>query len=231
MGFFSKKKEVEEKEISKIPELPDLPELPELPDLPYQKKSDRKQEDKEEPLSRIPDFSDMDILPDVPMGLPQIESSPYMEEKPMENTLYPMLPQKPGLKFEQGIKKAVESPQNQSYRSSYPSTPSNYAINQEFEPSQFTPNQRRAIEITPSYRKQEVTKKLEPVYIRLDKFQMTVQTFEEIKAKIEEIELLLKKTKEIKQKEEQELGEWEREMQVLKSRIDLIDHNIFSRLD
>jgi len=75
------------------------------------------------------------------------------------------------------------------------------------------------------------TKKIEPIYIRLDKFETTVQTFEEIKSKITEIEKLLAKTKEIKEREEKELEEWEREMEIIKSRINSIDKNIFNRLD
>ncbi len=75
------------------------------------------------------------------------------------------------------------------------------------------------------------TKKIEPVYIRLDKFETTVQTFEEIKNKITEIEKLLVKTKDIKEREEKELEEWEREIEIIKSRIDSIDKNIFNKLD
>jgi len=75
------------------------------------------------------------------------------------------------------------------------------------------------------------TKKAEPVFIRLDKFQMAIETFEDIKTKITEIEDLLRKTKEIKSKEEQELEEWEREIHLIKSRIDTIDKNIFNKLD
>ncbi len=75
------------------------------------------------------------------------------------------------------------------------------------------------------------TKKAEPIYVRLDKFETTVETFEEIKDKINEIEKFLQKTKEIKQKEEEELLEWEREIQMIKTRIDSIDKNIFNKLD
>ncbi len=41
----------------------------------------------------------------------------------------------------------------------------------------------------------------------------------------------LQKTREIKQKEEQELEEWEREIQIMKSRIASIDQTIFNQLD
>ena len=75
------------------------------------------------------------------------------------------------------------------------------------------------------------TKRAKPIYIRLDKFETTVESFSEIKNKIIEIESLLKQIKDIKIKEENELNEWERELQVIKARIEFIDKNIFNRLD
>jgi DNA repair exonuclease SbcCD ATPase subunit len=75
------------------------------------------------------------------------------------------------------------------------------------------------------------SKKAEPVFIRLDKFQTTVDTFEEIKEKISEIEEVLKKIREEKEREEKELDEWEKEIQLVKSRIEMIDKNIFTQLD
>ena len=76
-----------------------------------------------------------------------------------------------------------------------------------------------------------MTKKTEPIFIRLDKFETAVMSFKEIQEKVIEIEDILMKTKDIKAKEEQELQEWEREIQVIKSRLDSIDKNLLSRLD
>ncbi len=75
------------------------------------------------------------------------------------------------------------------------------------------------------------TKKIEPIYIRLDKFETTAESFEEIKKKITEIEKLLGKIKEIKSQEEKELEEWEQEIQAIKARIDYIDKSVFNKLD
>jgi hypothetical protein len=82
----------------------------------------------------------------------------------------------------------------------------------------------------PKFQRVQV-KKPEPIYIRIDKFETTIQAFFEIKNKITEIEELITKTKEIKNKEQKELEEWEHELQLLKTRIDYIDQNIFSKLD
>jgi hypothetical protein len=76
-----------------------------------------------------------------------------------------------------------------------------------------------------------MARETEPIYIRLDKFKTTAESFEEIKNKIMEIERLLIRTKDIRAREEEELAEWEREIQLIKSRIESIDKNIFSKLD
>lgn len=82
----------------------------------------------------------------------------------------------------------------------------------------------------PSLSKQ-LTKKAEPVYIRIDKFKAAIQNFQEIQGKIAEIESLLQRIKEMKQKEDEELRLWERELETIKARIGAIDKNIFSKLD
>ncbi len=71
----------------------------------------------------------------------------------------------------------------------------------------------------------------EPIYVRLDKFDVTLQAFEEIKEKIKQIEEYLLKTKEIKEQEEKELEEWEKEIQIIKSKIDSVDKTIFNKFD
>jgi len=74
-------------------------------------------------------------------------------------------------------------------------------------------------------------KKLEPIYVRLDKFKAGLEAFEEIKDGIGEIEEFLDKIKQIKEKEGKELEEWEREVQILKSRIEAIDNSVFKKMD
>jgi len=74
-------------------------------------------------------------------------------------------------------------------------------------------------------------KKAEPVYIRLDKFKAGLESFEEIKNKVRDIEELLGNIRETKEREERELEEWEREIQILKSRIESIDSSVFGGLE
>ncbi len=183
-----------------------IPKLPELPKLPK---------------SELPVLPS-EYLPDVPAGLPQIETQPV----PKEIQTLPTLPDLPDSKNEKNfnqnmIKNEIEKPERLPgfQKSNFP----NPKIN--FKP-------KRTLELSPPIiRTPKLTKKAEPIFVRLDKFQTTIEIFEEIKTKIQEIDNFLKKTKEIKTKEEQELSEWEREIQIIKSRIDLIDKNIFNKLD
>ena len=75
------------------------------------------------------------------------------------------------------------------------------------------------------------TKKIEPIYVRLDKFKAGLESFEEIKNKVLEIEELLSTIRETKEREEAELEEWEREIQIIKPRIEAIDSSVFGKLD
>lgn len=218
MKLFNKRGVGTEEEIS---QLPDLPEAPKISPLPKSK------------------------IPDVPSGLQKVETHEL-----------PILPtSEVGEKFnQQAIKEAVNEPRANPPEIAPPSfqdeEPDPEFEREMFQPKvsegqeNFNPQSMRSIptqriedrrafelpEITP-HRIQRPTKAMEPIFIRLDKFEATVQTFEEIKIKVEEIEEILKKTREIKAKEEDELGEWEREIQIIKSRLELIDKNIFGRLN
>jgi hypothetical protein len=74
-------------------------------------------------------------------------------------------------------------------------------------------------------------KKSEPFYIRIDNFESTIQTFKEIKLKLADIEKVLKDISSVKEKEKQELEDWEKEIQIIKKRIESMDKGIFSRFE
>lgn len=210
MGWFSK-----EKEANKAGELPELPEL-----------------------SNHNNFSDDSS------NLPELESNKLdslSDFEPIEE-----------LNHEE-IKRAINKPRNMErsmYESPYPSRSiSPHQLTKPIRPSPvsdelFSPDTenekiplpRQSVRTSP-YPNQFMpqprspVKRAEPIYIRLDKFEATIEAFESIRSKIIEIENLLKKTREIRAKEERELEEWEREIEVIKARIDSIDKNIFNRLD
>ena len=75
------------------------------------------------------------------------------------------------------------------------------------------------------------TENTKPIYVRLDKFESTIEFLDEIKNKIQDIEEILKKTKETKLKEDQELETWEAEIQIIKLKIESIDQNLFDKIE
>jgi hypothetical protein len=81
--------------------------------------------------------------------------------------------------------------------------------------------------VTKSY----MTKKAEPVFIRIDKFEESMKIFQDIMSQVSEIENLIKNTKEIKSKEEEELASWETEIQLIKNQIEKVNQDIFSRIE
>lgn len=81
----------------------------------------------------------------------------------------------------------------------------------------------------------EVSKKIEisdkPIYVKIDKFKDALNTFELVKKKVREIDALLKKIKDTRDKEQQELATWEQEISEIKDRINAVDTKLFSKLD
>jgi len=74
-------------------------------------------------------------------------------------------------------------------------------------------------------------KQIEPVFIRVDKFEEAMNLFLKAKKEISEIEHLLGETKKLKEKEEQELINWESEIKNIKQQIEKIDEDIFSKIE
>lgn len=101
-------------------------------------------------------------------------------------------------------------------------------------------SQRRTLELTPSIssvssrsivrEQKSFVKSNEPIFVRIDKFQESQKHFEEIRRTTKEIEMVLRKIKETKDKEERELNAWTEDLERIKSRLSDIDANIFNKL-
>ena len=157
---------------------------------------------------------------DLEPGLPNLE----IKELPPLPSETPELPSEhPKEPNQEKIKQVINPPEHHDMQRS------------EFKPitphEEIKPHEVEIIETTPAPKPKTYVKEGKPVYIRLDKFKTTAETFAEIKDKIIDIERLLKKTKEIKDKEEREIEEWEREIQIMKSRIESVDRDVFNKLD
>jgi hypothetical protein len=207
MSWFSKaKEEKEEEDNTSLPELPELPELPDIKEV----------------------YS--------PGDLPsKIDNNSYSTFDPQTNERSKLPPLPTMNKTNQSVIKSTINEDTKVFQKSrlVPQA------KEDIIPSE--PKVKEYTEVAPErldtsnieikrVERQILTKEAEPVFIRLDKFKTTVQTFDDIKSKVEEIEVLLRKSKEIKLKEEQELDEWEREIQTIKLRLESIDKNIFNKL-
>ena len=74
------------------------------------------------------------------------------------------------------------------------------------------------------------TKESEPVFVRIDKFEESLEIFEKARKKISEIEKFLVEIRRLREKEETELQEWENEIQTIKKQFEKIDNNLFSKI-
>lgn len=82
-------------------------------------------------------------------------------------------------------------------------------------------------EAYPILRKQRV-KETDPIYIRLDKFNESSKIFHSTVEKVNDIQRTLNEIKKIRQEEEADLAEWEKEIMEIKRQLDKVDREIFS---
>lgn len=214
MGWFKKeKKEIVEEEIPELPELPDPDDFS---------------------LSGLPNPNEFSL------PKPSKPSKPALSEFPVSNfevdsRNLPQLPPLPELKNKNFvhptvIKQEVVRPHQEMQRSQF-RVVENRPRQESYlrEPSLI--REPPEIDEISSAPVTQVKNNTEPIYVRLDKFETSLQSIEEIKRKIQEVEKILKETKEIKQKEEQELEAWEKEVHIIKTRIGAIDKDIFNKFD
>lgn len=75
-----------------------------------------------------------------------------------------------------------------------------------------------------------MVKEAEPIFVRLDKFEESLEMFENAKNKILGMEKILADIKRVKEEEEAELHEWKKEIQEIKNQFEIIDKEIFSKV-
>lgn len=77
----------------------------------------------------------------------------------------------------------------------------------------------------------EMAKLREPVFIKIDKYREAMANFEFVKKRLQETSSLLDQIKDTRKREEEELNEWTKEMEIIKTKIDSIDKKVFGLLD
>jgi hypothetical protein len=205
MGLFGKKDKKEE--IKKIPStVPELPELPKLPELPSMNEFTYE----EEHLPQLPTF------PNNSLG-----------NKFSQNTIKEAVS---GKKEEEEVFDAEDFPEDDKGMMQKPLQRHAMEDSDSYEESITT--KPKSKEVPQNYAMRSyMTKKAEPVFIRIDKFEESMKIFQDIKSQISEIEELIKNTKETKNKEEEELASWETEIQTIKNQIEKVNQDIFSRIE
>ena len=89
-------------------------------------------------------------------------------------------------------------------------------------------HERRTIELSPEIESR--TKSAEPIFVRIDKFQVAQKNFEQIKDKVREVEVILRRVRDTKEREDKEISSWVGDLEKIKSRLAEIDLSIFSKL-
>jgi hypothetical protein len=243
MGWFNKKEERKDAPAqSSLPALPKLPELPELPPL-----KDREDDDYKESIHQLPSFpnssfgekfsqntikeavtrseknDDIDFhYPEGKQGerdfdaddfVPQKKSVPMMPKplpmnKPWNSPKKPMMNKEKRFTFQR-----VEAPEDFDFEE-----------DEDFGAGSYE-------EPETNFRGSSRTVRAEPVFIRIDRFEAGLKTFEKAKRELTEIERVLKDISKIKEEEEKQLESWKNDIMKVKEQIDKVDQDIFSKLE
>jgi hypothetical protein len=215
MGLFSKKKE--EKSM-----LPDLPEssanLPELPTYGAE------------------NSNNANLKADVPANTPSNVNPVQGQQNAIKNEIHGGMASGNNMDMQKSNFEALPHYSNNNVPAKIVAEPSNVLEEHPRMPHESF-HEPRTLEMSNSRLPSKIgkiessVKRAQPIYIRLDKFKAGLESFEDIKGKLTEIEDLLVKIKEMKDKEEKELDEWEREIQVVKARIEQIDNDVFKNVE
>lgn len=189
-----------------VPEIPIAPTLPELP-----KPQNAEKKGPSEPPSFPSDFKNENLNQEIVKSAVADNTSP--EEKKVDANI-------------QDDNRISEEPKGGLI---IPPVPSEENAAPEF-PSQpsIADLPKTTSEINPI--EEKFTREIEPIFVRIDKFQSAQKHFEQIKSKIEEIESIIGKIKDTKSKEEVELKGWAEDVERIKSRLSEIDSDIFNQI-
>lgn len=204
MGLFKKK---EDKDT-----IPKLPELPKLPTLPTSFKNDYDFESDSFPIKEFPSMNnyakEIHELPSFPTN--------SFSEKFSQNSIKSAIT---GREFEEDIEEIDESDMEEFSKTIVPLPKKQIPLIKKQTEEKII-GMRNLQRVIPE----------EPIFIRIDKFEESLKIFNHVKEKISDIEYLLNETKQIKEKENEELSSWQEEVQKLKTQIERIDKDIFSKI-
>jgi CRISPR/Cas system CSM-associated protein Csm4 (group 5 of RAMP superfamily) len=208
MGLFGKKERVESK-VEKIPSLPDLPKLPTLNDFPSF-------EEKETSLPQLPTFPKNELgerfsrntIKEAVNGKKEMDEEEIYQEDDFA---------------EEPMQRIQESPirVKEPLRIQEPPVIAN----------RYTPQKPLTRQTIPVgfEEAEKVIKGIEPIFVRIDKFEESKKMFQKTKEQVSEIEKALEDIKEIKEQEDKELTAWQQQISEIKDKISKIERDIFSK--
>jgi len=227
--MFFKKKE----DRSRLPDLPPLPKspagqgmtpygggadptLPAFPDSSSQRETRPGSE-----MIAPPGRSDVHLHPSMPAQqqapVRVVEMEEWQPQSPQEGAPAPEAPEHPELKEMSGdeqVEAAIEEPQPQLEPAPEPVS----------EPRYIQPPPPKKVINVPAPGPADV-------FVRIDKFHSARRALNEIEGRLDDIDELVKKIRETKMREEQELAAWEKDLMHIKGRIQGVSENIFEKVE
>ncbi|MEM3405461.1 MAG: hypothetical protein QW117_00595 [Candidatus Pacearchaeota archaeon] len=222
MALFKRKRE--EKNIE-LPELPNLPEFPPISSISQNKdlnfyEKDFEKRDRDLELSPLPSFKENDKLKEEVTKTIIKEDINDTNKKFIKEDIEEENLEKSFYNYDKEEKEELEviKPQIKA--------PLIKEIDKKFE-KDFEKEDLKEIKIN----NKTSNEKKGPLFIRIDKYKNAIEKIQDVKQQLMEIEKMLRDIKELKEKEEFEIIEWEKEIQSAKSKIDSIDKLLFSELE
>jgi len=233
MGWFNKKEESRKSEQNiSLPELPKLPELPELPKL------DNNKHNPKEPFHQLPSFPNnsigkkfsQDTIKEAVKGKETNKNYSHPEEKKGERVF-----EANEFDFSNHGKQMMPKPLRKKQEFNFPRTEEIEEPEEDFNIEDFETEPEEDFEFNETPREKSFAKdtsyKKEPVFIRIDKFEDALKTFEKTKKEISEIEKVLKDIGVVREDEDKELQSWQRDIIKIKEQIEKVDQDIFSKIE
>ena len=187
----------------KIPELPPAPSLPLLPQLP---RLDQKNSE---------EF----------MRLPELPTTNKKQRETREINELPMLPGGNNSMNQEMVKSAIMDLPEENAEDESEENMQLPQIEEETENSIKLPEIKEESRL-----KEKTEEEPRPVFIRIDKFQEAQKEFELMKRRLKEIDSVIIKMRSLMEKENEELKNWESDIEKMKSKFSLIDSTIFNKI-
>lgn len=150
--------------------------------------------------------------------------------KPLKNPSFPEFPEQKN--FQQtAIREAVNEPITET--SDFPQQAQSRMRTMEMDSPIIQPVEQKSFRLDSPPETEEYvppkkpSNKISEVFVKVDKFNSAHKSIVAIRKKIDDIDSALKRIREIKMREEQELSAWEKEISSLKSKLQEINDSLF----